>query len=87
MRFQSQDRSPAQNIKVFLIMKPALFLLAVTGVSIFISYHISREVTWLTYYVGALAGLVVGGSALGYWNKRRRVKEAEEAKARTKRKW
>ena len=68
-------------------MKPLVFILAVTGLAIFVSYHLSEEVTWFTYYAGGIAGLVVGASAVGYWSRRKRIQEVEAAKAKTKRRW
>ncbi len=58
-------------------MKPLLFIMAVTGLGILIALQFGEEVTWFNYYVGAVAGLVVSGSALGYWSKRKRMKELE----------
>ena len=63
-------------------MKPLLFIIVVVGVSLLISSHVSREVTCFTYYAGGMAGLLVSGAALGFWNKRKRKKEEEEAKAK-----
>ncbi|MBN1104712.1 MAG: hypothetical protein JXL84_14940 [Deltaproteobacteria bacterium] len=65
-------------------MIPLLFIILITGLSIFVSYEWSSEVTWFTYYVGGIVGLLVSGIALEIWNKRRRAKEEEEAKAKEK---
>jgi L-lactate permease len=65
-------------------MIPLLFIILVTGLSILVSAQFSSKVTWFTYYVGGIAGLLVSGLALEIWNKRRRAKEEEEAKAKEK---
>ena len=53
-------------------MLPLLFILIVIGLSILISYLLSDEITWLTYYIGTMAGLLISGIALDFWNRRRR---------------
>ena len=53
-------------------MIPLLFILMVTWLSILISCHMSPEITWFTYYMGAVIGLFVSGMALDLWNKRTR---------------
>jgi predicted tellurium resistance membrane protein TerC len=68
-------------------MKPLLFIIVVVGVSLMISFHMSQEVTWFTYYAGGMAGLLVSGAVLGFWNRRRRKKEEEAAKAKGRRRW
>ena len=56
-------------------MIPLLFILIVTGLSILISCHLSPEITWFTYYIGAVIGLFMSGMALEFWNKRNRGDE------------
>ncbi|MEW6670017.1 MAG: hypothetical protein AB1512_32810 [Thermodesulfobacteriota bacterium] len=68
-------------------MKPLLFIIAVVGASILVSYHLTEEVTWFTYYAGGMAGLLVSGAALEFWNRRRRKREEEEAKAKDRQGW
>ena len=69
-------------------MKPLLFILAITGLSILVSCYSSAEVTWFTYYVGGMVGLLVSSVALGWWDKRKKAQEEEAAaKDRTKRKF
>lgn len=68
-------------------MKPLLFIIVVVGVSIFISRHMAEEITWFTYYTGVMAGLLVSGAALEFWNKRKRKQEEEAAKAKGRRRW
>ena len=53
-------------------MVPLLYILIVTGLGTYISYHSSPEVTWFTYFRGGLVGLLVGAVALDLWNRRRR---------------
>ena len=68
-------------------MKPLLFIIAVVGVCIVVSAHMSQEVTWFTYYAGGMAGLLVSGAGLEFWNKRKRKQEEEEANAKGGRRW
>jgi len=68
-------------------MKPLLFIIVVVGVSLLISRHVTQEDTWFTYYAGAMAGLLVSGAALEFWNKRKRREEEEAAKAKGRRRW
>jgi predicted tellurium resistance membrane protein TerC len=49
-----------------------LFILMVTGSSILISCHFALKVTWFTYYIGTVIGILVSGMALDFWNKRNR---------------
>lgn len=67
------------------IMKPLLFILLVTGLGILVALQFGSKVTWFNYYAGAMAGLLVGSSTLGYWHKRKRMKELEEARTKRKR--
>jgi hypothetical protein len=53
-------------------MIPLLFILMVTWLSILLSCHFSPEITWFTYYMGAVIGLFASGLALDFWNKRNR---------------
>ena len=53
-------------------MIPLLFILIVTGLSMLISCHFSPEITWLTYYIGAVIGVFTSGIALDFWNRRNR---------------
>ncbi|MBW1800978.1 MAG: hypothetical protein JRJ85_09630 [Deltaproteobacteria bacterium] len=53
-------------------MFPLFFVLMVTGMSIFISRLLTSEVTWFTQYIGGIVGLMLSGTALGYWNKKKR---------------
>ena len=68
-------------------MKPLLFIVVIVGVSILVSSYIGQEITWFTYYAGGMAGLLVSGAALEFWNKRKQKKEEEEAKAKGRRAW
>ena len=65
-------------------MTALLFILMVTGLCILISYHFTPgEITWFTFYWGAVAGLFVSGVVLHFWNKRRKKKE-EQGQTRKK---
>lgn len=68
-------------------MMPLLFILVTTGLGILVGLQFSKEVTWLNYYAGAMAGLLAGSMLLGYWSKRKRKKEEEQAQSKKKRKW
>jgi len=59
-------------------MLPLLFILIVTGLSILIGRLLSDEITWFTYYVGAMAGLLVSGIVLDLWTKRKRRRDEKE---------
>ena len=56
-------------------MIPLLFILIVTGLSILISCHLSPEITWFTYCIGAVIGLFISGMALASWDRRNRGDE------------
>ena len=63
-------------------MKALLFIIIVTGISLLISRQFSTEVTWMKYYVGAIAGFIVSGILLDIWNRRR--KKLEESVSRVR---
>jgi hypothetical protein len=48
------------------------FILAITGISIYISCSMSHQVTWFEYYKGGVIGLFISGLLLQIWNKRKR---------------
>ena len=50
-------------------MIPLLVILMITGFSILTSCHFTPNVTWFTYYVGAVIGIFVSGMVLEFWNK------------------
>jgi hypothetical protein len=62
-------------------MLSLLFILAVTGVCIFISYSIrgTEAATWFDYYKGGVIGLFVSGAILHFVNKRRFHRELKES--------
>jgi hypothetical protein len=66
-------------------MLPLLFILIVTGLSISVSCLLSERITWLTYYMGTMSGLLISGVAidLWYWVSRRR--EENKLKEKSKR--
>ena len=57
-------------------MFPLFFVLIVTGTSVLISRFLTSEVTWFTQYIGGIVGLMLSGTALGYWNKKKRENES-----------
>lgn len=63
-------------------MKPLLFILIITAVSLLISRHFSVEGTWFSYYIGGIAGIVVSGISLEIWNRRRRKLEEIASRVR-----
>jgi hypothetical protein len=58
-------------------MLPLLFILLVVALSIFISCNITEKVTWFTYYIGIMSGLLISGIVLQISNRRRRKREQE----------
>ena len=56
-------------------MLPLLFILLVVALSIFISCNITEKVTWFTYYIGIMSGLLISGIVLEFSNRRRRKRE------------
>ena len=63
-------------------MKPLLFIVFVTALSILVSLQFGNEVTWFNYYVGAMAGLLVSGAVLDFVSKRKLKKELEEIRTK-----
>lgn len=66
-------------------MKPLLFIVFVTALSILVSLQFGNEVTWFNYYVGAMAGLLVSGAVLDFVSKRKLKKELEEIRTKKSR--
>ncbi|UCE34398.1 MAG: hypothetical protein JSV40_00240 [Deltaproteobacteria bacterium] len=58
-------------------MLPLLFILLVVALSIFISFSLTEKVTWFTYYIGIMSGLLISGIVLEFSNRRRRKREQE----------
>jgi hypothetical protein len=58
-------------------MLPLLFILLVVALSIFISCNLTEKVTWFTYYIGVMSGLLISGILLEFSNRRRRKREQE----------
>ena len=56
-------------------MLPLLFILLVIVLSIFVSFHLTESVTWFTYYIGIMSGLLISGIVLEFSNRRRRKRE------------
>ena len=65
-------------------MLPLLFILIVTGLSIFVNYLLSEKITWLTYYMGTMSGLLISGIAIDLWNWRSRRSEEKKLKEKSK---
>ena len=65
-------------------MLPLIFIIAVTGISIFINISIASEVTWAEYYRGGIIGVLVSAFILFLINQRRRKKEMNETTRATK---
>jgi len=55
-------------------MLPLLFILFITGLSILTTYYFSDDVTWFTYYIGVVAGLLVSSIFLEIWTRQKRKK-------------
>jgi len=58
-----------------------VFIVLVTGASIFISCSMSENVTWFEYYKGIVIGLFISGIILQFWNKRKREQEMKNKKS------
>lgn len=59
-------------------MMSLAFILAITGISIYISCSLSNHVTWFEYYKGGVIGLFISGLLLQIWNKRKRNQEMKK---------
>lgn len=59
-------------------MLPLLFILFITGLSIMITYYVSEDVTWFTYYIGGVVGLLVSSIILEIWTRRKRKKSLND---------
>jgi hypothetical protein len=68
-------------------MLPLLFILIVTGLSILVSYLLSENITWMTYYMGTMSGLLISGIVLDLWNRRSRKREEKKRKENSKRRY
>jgi len=68
-------------------MYPLLFILVVTGLSILIHYLLSEKVTWLTYYMGTMSGLLISGIVIDIWNWRNRKREEKKRKENSQRRY
>jgi predicted tellurium resistance membrane protein TerC len=66
-------------------MLPLLFILIVIGLSIFVSYLLSENITWFTYYVGTMSGILISGIALDLWSRRSRKREEKKLREKSKR--
>jgi predicted tellurium resistance membrane protein TerC len=58
-------------------MLPLLFILIVIGLSMLVSCLLSEKITWFTYYIGIMSGLLISGIVLEFSNRRRRKREQE----------
>lgn len=66
-------------------MLPLLFILIVIGLSILVSYLLSEKITWFTYYMGTMSGLLISGIVLDLWNRRSRKREEKKLREKYKR--
>ena len=58
-------------------MLPLLFILLVIALSVLVTCQLSEKITWFTYYVGIMSGLLISGIVLEFSNRRRRKREQE----------
>ena len=56
-------------------MLPLLFILLVIVLSILVSCQLSEKITWMTYYIGTMSGLLISGIVLEFHNRRTRKRE------------
>jgi hypothetical protein len=61
-------------------MWPLLFIVILTGLGVFISTQVVSEVSWFTYYVGGMIGLLLSSLILEVINRMRRKKEQGQKK-------
>lgn len=43
-----------------------------------ITYYVSEDVTWFTYYIGGVVGLLVSSIILEIWTRRKRKKSLND---------
>jgi len=55
-----------------------IFIIVITGTSIFITYSISPDISWFDYYKGGLIGLLISGIILKLWNKKQVNKDEKK---------
>ena len=58
-------------------MLPLLFILLVIALSVLVTCQLSEKITWFTYYIGIMSGLLISGIVLEFSNRRRRKREQE----------
>ena len=58
-------------------MLPLLFILLVIALSVLVTCQLSEKITWFTYYIGIMLGLLISGIVLEFSNRRRRKREQE----------
>ena len=56
-------------------MLPLLFILLVIALSVVVSCQLTEKITWFTYYIGIMSGLLISGIVLEFWNRRTRKRE------------
>lgn len=61
-------------------MLPLSFILLVTGLSIVVNCLRSEEITWLTFYMGGMTGLLISGIATDLWVWRSRKRQEKRRK-------
>ena len=65
-------------------MLALLFIFVTTWLGIETTTRLSQEVTWFTYYLGGIFGLLISGLALEIWTKWR-LREKSPARNRKER--
>jgi hypothetical protein len=58
-------------------MLPLLFILSVIALSVLVTCQLTEKITWFTYYIGIMSGLLISGIVLEFSNRRRRKREQE----------
>ena len=56
-------------------MLPLLFILLVIALSVLVTCQLTEKITWFTYYIGIMSGLLISGIVLEFSNRRRRKRE------------
>ena len=56
-------------------MLALIYIVTVTALSIWMTLHVSTNVTWFTYFIGGVMGLFVSAIGLDAWNRKQRNSE------------
>jgi len=49
-------------------MIPLIFIIIIVGISLFLNYRFSSEVTWMVYFRAVFIGMLASGFILKLWN-------------------